>query len=112
MPDLRAGRAANVRVVAPSALVTSTVGCRPGSGVRPCWRIVSVTCHGLPAAVPSGSELSPTVAKAPALAAPGSASATTTAIVIAARARIAVLLVAGVDCGYTGARGAVPTRKA
>src|SRR3954454_5566258 len=74
-----------MRAMAPSALRIRTTGCRPDSGVRPCWRIVSVTCHGRPGAVPSGSELRPTVAKPPALAVPGTARATRTAAAIAHR---------------------------
>ena len=69
----------NVRTVCPSALATRTVGVRSDIGVRPCWRIVSVTCHGLPGAVPSGRELRPTVAKPPAPAAAGRARSATPA---------------------------------
>jgi hypothetical protein len=45
--------------------------------------MVRRTSHGLPAAVPSGSELSPTVAKPPAFAAAGrSASASVAAVAV------------------------------
>ena len=50
-----------------------TAGCRPSSGVTPCWRIVSVGVQVPPASVPAGSELSWTVAKPPAAAARGTA---------------------------------------
>src|SRR4051794_6290470 len=87
-----------------------TVGCRPGIGVRPCWRIVSVTCHGRPGAVPSGSELRPSVAKPPAAAVAGSTirTATVVAVAVAHRSAIVPTSVLAFRCLYTGARGAVP----
>src|SRR5918994_2206849 len=92
MPARWVGSAAKAFSDPPPAGLTSTLGWTPSSGVRPCWSTVTSTTHSSPGLVPSGSELSPTVAHPPARAVPGAISAAASAAAATSLDRIMPLV--------------------